>query len=127
LAMLTAGADLEDKSIEELIAMDAKEFTMGNSKVEIAQVNAIDIEKVYERQEEFEAEIQKVVEQKGIDLFLLMVTDTLNSNSEVLAMAEAEKKVEKAIQVQLAEHRASLDGVVARKKTEDTPRDEASK
>lgn len=125
LAMLKAGADLEDKSIEELIAMDAKEFTMGNSKVEIAQVNAIDIEKVYERQEEFEAEIQKVVEQKGLDLFLLMVTDILNSNSEVLAIGEAENKVENAFQVQLAEHRALLEGVVSRKKQIVTPLDAA--
>src|SRR5699024_11677127 len=74
---------------------------------------------------EFEAEIQKVVEQKGLDLFLLMVTDILNSNSEVLAIGEAENKVENAFQVQLAEHRALLEGVVSRKKQIVTPLDAA--
>src|SRR5699024_4743179 len=69
----------------------------------------IDIEKVYEKQEEFEAEIQKVVEQKGLDLFLLMVTDNLNSDSEVLAIGEAENQVENTIKVHLAKNRALLE------------------
>lgn len=125
LDMLKAGADLDDKTIEELIEMDAKEFTMGNSKVEIAQINAIDVEKVYERQAEFETAIQEVVQQKGLDLFLLMVTDILNSNSEVLAIGEAENKVENAFQVKLDEHRALLEGVVSRKKQIVTPLDAA--
>jgi manganese-dependent inorganic pyrophosphatase len=41
LEMLKAGADLSDKTIEQLITLDAKEFEMGSSKVEIAQVNAV--------------------------------------------------------------------------------------
>ena len=44
LDMLKAGTDLSDKSIAELLAMDSKEFMMGPSKVEIAQVNAVDLE-----------------------------------------------------------------------------------
>src|SRR5690625_4262154 len=46
LEMLQAGADLSDKSALELVTMDAKEFTMGDAKVEIAQVNAVDTKKV---------------------------------------------------------------------------------
>src|SRR5699024_12084910 len=46
LDMLKAGTDLSDKTVEELLSMDAKEFTMGDAKVEIAQVNAVDIAEI---------------------------------------------------------------------------------
>lgn len=116
LDMLKAGTDLSDKTIAELLAMDAKEFGMGSSKVEIAQINAVDIAAIYEKQVELEKEIEKIVQAKELDLFLLVVTDIINSNSEVLAIGKASKNVEEAFQVQLAANRALLKGVVSRKK-----------
>src|SRR5690625_2846819 len=58
LDMLKAGTDLSDKSIAELLAMDAKEFTMGSSKVEIAQINVVDPDTIYRNQTEYESEIE---------------------------------------------------------------------
>lgn len=116
LDMLKAGTDLSDKSIAELLAMDSKEFMMGPSKVEIAQVNAVDLEEIYKKQSEIEKEIEKVIEEKDLDLFLLVVTDIINSNSEVLALGKASRNVEDAFNVQLAGNRALLEGVVSRKK-----------
>lgn len=116
LDMLKAGTDLSDKSIAELLAMDSKEFMMGPSKVEIAQVNAVDLEEIYEKQGEIEKEIEKIIEEKDLDLFLLAVTDIINSNSEVLALGKASRNVEEAFNVQLAGNRALLEGVVSRKK-----------
>src|SRR5690625_1297535 len=80
LDMLKAGADLSDKSVVELLTMDAKEFTMGGSKVEIAQVNTVDIDSIYENQEEIETEMNHIIEEKDLDLFLFVVTDILNNN-----------------------------------------------
>lgn len=54
LEMLKAGADLSKKSVPELISLDAKEFTMGTLKVEIAQVNTVDTAEVLLRQEELD-------------------------------------------------------------------------
>lgn len=116
LEMLKAGTDLSDKTIAELLTMDAKEFTMGDAKVVIAQVNSVDLDSVYERQDEFELEINKAIETLGLDLFLLVITDIVNSNSDVLAIGEASNNVEKAFQVELAKNRALLSGVVSRKK-----------
>lgn len=116
LAMLKAGTDLSDKLVSELLAMDAKEFTMGDAKVEIAQINAVDIAEIYTQQEELEAEINKVIEERNLDLFLLVVTDIINSNSEVLALGNRSKHVEKAFEVELLANRALLAGVVSRKK-----------
>lgn len=116
LAMLKAGTDLGDKTAIELLTMDAKEFTFGDSEVMIAQVNAIDIDSVYERRDELEVEINKVIEEKDLDLFLLVVTDIINSNSEVLALGKAANNVEEAFKVKLLANRALLEGVVSRKK-----------
>lgn len=117
LDMLQAGADLSDKSPLELITMDAKEFAMGNAKVEIAQVNTVDANKVYELQAELEEVMDKAVQEKGLDLFLFVVTDILNNDSEVLARGAGVEKVADAFQVQLdSNNRALLKGVVSRKK-----------
>ncbi|WP_096273458.1 manganese-dependent inorganic pyrophosphatase [Paucisalibacillus globulus] len=117
LDMLQAGADLSDKSPLELITMDAKEFAMGDAKVEIAQVNTVDASKVYELQAELEAEMDKAISDKGLDLFLFAVTDILNNDSEVLARGGGIAKVGEAFGVELdANNRALLKGVVSRKK-----------
>lgn len=116
LAMLQAGADVSDKSVSELISMDAKEFTMGNKKVEIAQINTVNISEVFERQQSFENEIAKVIEDKDLSLFLLVVTDIINSNSEALALGADKGNVEKTFNVILNNNRALLEGIVSRKK-----------
>lgn len=116
LDMLKAGTDVSDKSVKELLTMDAKEFTMGNAKVEIAQINAVDIDVIYEKQAELEEEMNKMIAEKDLDLFLLAVTDIINSNSDVLALGNASKNVEDAFNVQLEMNRALLKGVVSRKK-----------
>lgn len=116
LEMLKAGADLSDKSIAELLSLDSKEFTMGGDKVEIAQVNTVDTASVYQDQKEIEAEIAKVIAEKDLELFLFVVTDILNNDSEILALGNAKENVEKAFNTELTNNRSLLKGVVSRKK-----------
>ena len=54
---------------------------MGNHKVEIAQVNAVDTNDVMARQKEIEAAMQEVINEEELDLFLLVVTDILTNDS----------------------------------------------
>ncbi|WP_423802131.1 manganese-dependent inorganic pyrophosphatase [Neobacillus sp. SAB-20_R2A] len=116
LEMLKAGADLSDKSVADLLTLDAKEFDMGGSKVEIAQVNAVDTAEVLARKEELEAAISKKIDEKNLDLFLLVVTDILNNDSVGLALGSKAAAVEKAYNVTLDANTAMLRGVVSRKK-----------
>ncbi|AOC93118.1 manganese-dependent inorganic pyrophosphatase [Bacillus sp. L381] len=116
LNMLKAGADLSKKTVEELISLDAKEFTLGSKKVEIAQVNTVDIEDVKKRQPELEAALSKVIAEKNLDLFLLVITDILENDSLALAIGDQASKVEKAFNVTLENNTALLRGVVSRKK-----------
>jgi manganese-dependent inorganic pyrophosphatase len=115
LDMLKAGADLSDKTISQLISLDAKEFQMGRSKVEIAQVNAVDPNDVLSQQSELEAAISGIIAEKGLDLFLFVVTDILNNDSVALVLGNAAHAVEQAYGVTLVDNKAVLKGVVSRK------------
>lgn len=116
LKMLKAGADLSDTPIPNLIRLDAKEFPMGDYKVEIAQVNAVDVNDVLSRKAELATVLQQAVEQKQLDLFLFVVTDILNSDSVGVAYGRMTEAVEKAFGVKLQDSEAVLKGVVSRKK-----------
>lgn len=116
LDMLKAGADLSDKTISQLISLDAKEFQMGDAKVEVAQVNAVDTNEVLAKQAELEAEISSTIEKKSLDLFVFVVTDILTNDSTALALGKEASAVEKAFNVTLENNTATLKGVVSRKK-----------
>lgn len=115
LEMLKAGADLSDKTIAQLISLDSKEFQMGSSKVEIAQVNAVDVNDVLARQAELEAALSGIIAEKNLDLFVFVVTDILNNDSVALALGQKANTVEKAYNVSLHDNKAVLKGVVSRK------------
>lgn len=116
LDMLKAGAKTADKTAEELLNIDAKSFSMGEHEVRVAQVNTVDIDEVLSRQEELENAINAETAQEGYALFVLVVTDILNSNSKVLALGQQQAAVEKAFNVVLDKNTAVLEGVVSRKK-----------
>jgi manganese-dependent inorganic pyrophosphatase len=116
LEMLKAGADLSDKTVEQLITLDAKEFEMGNYKVVVAQVNAVDTNDILVRQKEIEAALNKEIADRNLDLFLFVVTDILINDSVGLALGQMTNAVEQAFNVQLDNNTAMLKGVVSRKK-----------
>ncbi|WP_226676429.1 manganese-dependent inorganic pyrophosphatase [Rossellomorea aquimaris] len=116
LEMLKAGANMSTKSVAELVTLDAKEFSMGNAKVEVAQINVVDTNDVFGRQAEVEAAMETMIKEKGLDLFLLVVTDILENDSTALALGSKASEVEKAFNVSLQNNTALLKGVVSRKK-----------
>lgn len=116
LAMLKAGADLSDKSLEDLLSLDAKGFEFGEYKATVAQVNAVDIEDVLGRQQELENLLNKNVADNGLDLFFFVVTDILNNDSTAVAAGQVAEEAAKAFGAAIVNGRISLPGVVSRKK-----------
>ncbi|MBO1913248.1 manganese-dependent inorganic pyrophosphatase, partial [Microvirga sp. 3-52] len=113
LEMLKAGADLSDKTIADLISLDAKEFTLEDGlKIEIAQVNAVDIEEVMQKQPELEAAIDAVIAAKDLGLFLFVVTDIINNDSIILALGNEANRACAAFNVSPMNNTATLKGVV---------------
>ena len=116
LEMLKAGTDLSNKSAAELLDMDAKGFPMGDKNVRVAQINVVDVNDVLSIQAELEQEMLNENHSKNYDLFVLIVTNILDSDSVILALGNPINAVEEAFNVTLENNRALLKGVVSRKK-----------
>lgn len=116
LAMLKAGTNLSTKTAEELIDIDAKTFEFNGSNVRIAQVNTVDIPEVLERLSDIKAAINASMTANGYDDFVFMITDIVNSNSEIIALGAHPEKSEAAFNFTLADDHAFLAGAVSRKK-----------
>lgn len=116
LEMLKAGTHLSSKTAAELIDIDAKTFELNGEAVRVAQVNTVDINDILARQEEIEVAIQEAIVTEGYSDFVLMITDIVNSNSEILALGSNMAKVEAAFEFTFENNHAFLAGAVSRKK-----------
>ena len=112
--MLKAGTDLDDFSEEELLNLDAKEFESNGFKYVIAQVNTVSIEDVLKRKEKLEERINKKVQENNLDLFVFVITDIVNSNSEAIVLGERTELISKTYEIK--DNIANMPGVVSRKK-----------
>ncbi len=125
LAMLKAGTNLDDKSIAELLNLDAKSFPMGDKNVRISQVNTVDVQDVLKRQAELVSAMEAENAAQGYDVFLLVITNIIDSDSALLAVGSHLDTVASAFGVSLNENVALLPGVVSRKKQVVPPLTEA--
>lgn len=116
IEMLKAGTNLAAKSDAELVAADAKSFTMGGKNVRIDQINTVDLNDVISRETGIKQAMADESAKEGYDLFLVLATNVLNSNSELFVVGEPKDMVEKAFNTKLVDDKASLPGVVSRKK-----------
>ncbi|RHB50082.1 manganese-dependent inorganic pyrophosphatase [Exiguobacterium sp. AM39-5BH] len=116
LEMLKAGADLSQKTVPELISLDAKEFAMGDYRIEIAQVNTVDANDVLSRKAEVESAMAVKMLDKELDLFVFAITNILTNDSEALVVGKKTDLFEQAFNVKLVDGLATLPGVVSRKK-----------
>lgn len=116
LDMLKAGTDLSSYTAEELISLDAKNVDIGGNNVMVAQVNTVSIDDTMQKQADLEAAMNAMIEEKHLDLFMLAITDILNSNSQAIALGKRTDLVEKGYNVTLENNTAFLPGVVSRKK-----------
>lgn len=116
MSLLKAGTNLASKSEAELIDIDAKTFELNGNAVRVAQVNTVDIAEVLERQDAIETAISDAIVKEGYSDFVLMITDIVNSNSEILALGSNMDKVEAAFNFKLENNHAFLPGAVSRKK-----------
>ncbi len=116
MEMLKSGTDLSSFSIDEILSLDAKQFTLKEVNTIINQVNTASIDEVMKMKVDLEEGINKIINEKGLDLFVLLITDIVNSNSQVIALGKDAGIVEKAYGVKLIDNTALLKGVVSRKK-----------
>lgn len=114
LEMLKAGTDLDRYTEEELIHLDAKKIEKEDIKYVIAQVNTVSIPDVLKRKEKIEQEINKEILAKGLSLFVFVITDIINSNSEAIVLGDRTDAISNTYEIK--NNIAVMPGVVSRKK-----------
>lgn len=114
--LLKAGTKTSDKTADQVLNADAKNFTMGELTVRIGQVNVVDVDEILDRKDELLKEMasQSTVEQ--YDLFLLVITNVLESDSVALVYGEKSERVAEAFDKEIVEDTILLQDVVSRKK-----------
>lgn len=70
--------------IDKLVAADAKEFQMGDETALISQYETIDLAAVMEREDEIRKHMRNLIEDRGYEFVLLMVTDIMAEGSQFL-------------------------------------------
>ena len=116
LDMLKAGTDLSSFTPIELINIDSKEFANGDFRFQIAQVNTACIDDVLKNKIEIENAMKSFISDSKVNLFIFLITDIINSNSEVIVLGNYTNVFEKSFNVKLVDNTAFLEGVVSRKK-----------
>jgi len=99
LDLLKAGTNLDKYTEKELICLDAKKVEKEEIKYIIAQVNTVSIPEVLTRKAKIEEEINKVIAEKGLNLFIFVITDIVNSNSEAIVLGERTDVISKEYEI----------------------------
>lgn len=117
LEELKAGTNIADKSEEELIDLDAKSFELNGQTARVAQINVVDLSEAMERKDSFLKAMEDVSEAENYDLFMLLITNVLDSDSKALVVGNDNAKAafEKAFG-KVVDSEIDLPGVVSRKK-----------
>ena len=114
LELLKAGTNLDKYTESELIKLDAKKIEKENIKYVIAQVNTVSIEDVLKRKTKIEEEINNEIKKEGLNLFVFVITDIVNSNSEAIVLGDRTDAISKTYEIK--DNIVVMPGVVSRKK-----------
>lgn len=105
----------DDKSAESLLMADFKEFHIAGHSLGISQITCVDSAKMLERKEEFEDVMQRMMEQSGYSMVVLMLTDVLLEGTRILYLGDKDS-IEQAFSVESKTNTFFLPGVMSRKK-----------
>ena len=113
--LMATASSPEDKPVEQLLYTDFKEFHIAGNDFGIGQITGVDSDRHLQRKEEFLPLMEKVKEENGYVMVMLMLTDVLKEGSQILCIG-GEDTFQQAFNVELKEHQAFLPRVMSRKK-----------
>ena len=108
-------ASAGNKSADELLHADYKEFHIAGHDLAVAQITCVDSPIMLERKDEFLALMRKEAKQKKLSMMILMLTDVLLEGTQILFVGD-EETIQQAFSVTPKENAAFLPKVMSRKK-----------
>ena len=108
-------ASLGNKTAEELLMSDFKEFHIAGHDLAVAQVTCMDSPNMLERKDEFLSLMQQLRKEKQYSMVILMLTDVLLEGTQLIYVGNDEV-ISQAFSVQPKENTLFLPKVMSRKK-----------
>lgn len=116
-SMFKAGSDLKGKTAEEICYQDFKQFTIGDVKFGVGQVNCMSQEELTEIKEILNPYLKKVAAKQKVDMVFFMLTNIMEVSTEILYYGKnARELVLEAFELPETTEDIYLQGVVSRKK-----------
>ena len=113
--MIFSASTSDDKSPDDILFQDYKEFMLSGHTLGVGQVVTLDSERVMRRKADFLAAMQKRKDARKYDMILFIITDMLQEGSHMLFIGD-EDVVSQAFNVRPDDHHAFLPGILSRKK-----------
>ena len=113
--MIFSASTSDDKSPDDILFQDYKEFMLSGHTLGVGQVVTLDSARVLKRQKAFLAAMQKRMDERKYDMMLFLVTDMLREGSELLFLGSPDV-IAQAFNVRPKGNRAFLPGILSRKK-----------
>ena len=117
-AIFEASATLSDKSVDEVVLTDFKEFMIEGYSVAISQINIVDSDTIFEIKDELIDYLDTLCDSRAYDLGLVMITDIKDKGSYIVVGGPQAHIFEYAFegQKQYINGLLFIDGVLSRKK-----------
>ncbi|MFW5866090.1 MAG: putative manganese-dependent inorganic diphosphatase [Nanoarchaeota archaeon] len=116
LEMFRAGTSIEGKTPQELFMQDFKEYDVSELKFGIAQITTMDFESIKKMKQRILSYMNEKVIAEKFDLLALVLTNIIESNSEIVFTGPSSDVLRKAFSMSEDSNEAFLKGVVSRKK-----------
>jgi manganese-dependent inorganic pyrophosphatase len=107
---------VSEKSAEEIIKNDFKDFEFKAGKFGIGQIETVDLNDFSEKEEALMAELAKMQAEGGYHSVILFITDIINEGSKFLVATSDVEAMEKALNGKLVDNKIYIPGILSRKK-----------
>ena len=115
--MFRAGSNLSDKTAEEICFQDFKQFTVGDVKFGVGQINSMDEDELLQIKDMLSAYLEEAARIHRLDMVFFMLTDIIGESTELLCYGKgAKEQVLEAFDLSSDVEDIKLSGVVSRKK-----------
>ena len=113
--MIFSASTSDDKSPDDILFQDYKEFMLSGHTLGVGQVVTLDSERVLKRRDAFLEAMQRRMDEKHYDMMLFMITDMLQEGTHLLFLG-APDVIAQAFNARPDSHHAFLPGILSRKK-----------
>lgn len=115
--MFRAGSSFKDKTPEEIILQDFKQFSVEDITIGVGQINSLNQEELLEVKEQVLPVMEKVAQDYKLNGVYLMLTDIIHESTELLCFGNrAKERMVTAFELPEDTRNVILKGVVSRKK-----------